>query len=345
MASPTPAPLKTSTASAPDAPVVSVLMTVFNRAATLSVAIESVLAQTFDAFELVIVDDGSTDSGAAIAQGYTADPRVRFHRNSENLGDYPNRNRAASLARGRYLKFCDSDDLLYPHCLGACVAAMEAAPQAGLALMHRGRNNWHYPMLLTPEMAFRQHFLGTEQLLQTNSTESCIRASAFLDAGGFLEIRHYGDSDLWFRLAARHPLVLLGPGLVHCRRHGGSETGVRQGKPEVFTGHRDMALAHLAHAECPLRGAERTRAIALFRVAYLRRQWSWWRSGRKPWSFFRRAIAGMQVRPGDLIALRNNWPDPAIPATLDLGASGPPPWNPGARSVERRLPEPPNRHD
>ena len=100
------------------APLVSVLMTAFNRAPFIGSSIESVLAQTFTDFELLIVDDRSTDGTLDIACDYERrDRRVRVVRNERNLGQFENRNHAAKLARGGFLKFHDSDDLMYPHCL------------------------------------------------------------------------------------------------------------------------------------------------------------------------------------------------------------------------------------
>src|SRR5690349_21051330 len=98
-------------------PKISVLMTAYNRASYIGAAIESVLAQTERDFELVVVDDRSTDDTVAVASAYLSDPRVRIARNERNLGDYPNRNHAATLARGRFIKYHDSDDVMYPHCL------------------------------------------------------------------------------------------------------------------------------------------------------------------------------------------------------------------------------------
>src|SRR5262249_30288951 len=100
------------------APPVSVVMTAYNREDLIAASIDSVLAQTFADFELVIVDDCSSDGTAEIARAYErTDARVRVVVNEQNLGDYPNRNRAASLVRGSLFKYHDSDDLMYPHCL------------------------------------------------------------------------------------------------------------------------------------------------------------------------------------------------------------------------------------
>src|SRR5262245_27356318 len=99
-------------------PRVSVLMTAYNRAAYIGAAIESVLAQTWSDFELIVSDDHSADSTVDIVREYAGrDRRIRLSINDRNLGDYPNRNAAASLSRGEFLKYHDSDDLMYRHCL------------------------------------------------------------------------------------------------------------------------------------------------------------------------------------------------------------------------------------
>lgn len=115
-------------------PVVSVLMTVYNRERYLAAAIESVLNQTFRDFELIVVDDASTDRSVVIARQFEQDSRVQVYVNDQNLGDYPNRNKAASYARGKYLKYVDADDLIYPHCLGLMVEGMDAFPEAALGI-------------------------------------------------------------------------------------------------------------------------------------------------------------------------------------------------------------------
>ena len=118
-------------------PVVSILVTVYNRAGYLAACLDSILASDFRAFEIIVVDDGSTDTSFDIATDYAArDSRIRIFRNSANLGDYGNRMRAAELARGRFLKYVDSDDLIYQHTLGVMVKAMEAEPDVALGLCH-----------------------------------------------------------------------------------------------------------------------------------------------------------------------------------------------------------------
>ena len=119
-------------------PIVSVLMTAYNRAPYIGSSIESVLAQTYGDFELIIVDDCSTDGTLDIARQYERlDARTRVVVNERNLGDYGNRNHAASFVRTPLFKYHDSDDLMYPHCLQVMVSMMEAEPRAGFGFVGR----------------------------------------------------------------------------------------------------------------------------------------------------------------------------------------------------------------
>ena len=111
-------------------PLVSVLMTAYNREKYIAEAIESVLASTYTHFELIIVDDRSADQTVSIAKEYeTRDQRIKVYVNEENLGQFPNRNKAATYARGKYIKYLDSDDRLYDFSLDYCVNMMEKNPE------------------------------------------------------------------------------------------------------------------------------------------------------------------------------------------------------------------------
>ncbi|MEJ0081053.1 MAG: glycosyltransferase family A protein [Puia sp.] len=94
-------------------------MTCYNREKYIGEAIESVLASSYSNLELIIVDDHSSDDTVNIGRAYAEkDNRVNVYLNEKNLGDYPNRNKAASYARGEFLKYVDSDDYIYPWGLG-----------------------------------------------------------------------------------------------------------------------------------------------------------------------------------------------------------------------------------
>ncbi len=87
-----------------DQPLVSVLMTAFNREKYIAVAIQSVLNSSYKNFELIIADDGSTDNTVAIARSYAnLDLRITVFINEKNLGDYSNRNKAATYAKGEFI--------------------------------------------------------------------------------------------------------------------------------------------------------------------------------------------------------------------------------------------------
>lgn len=122
-------------------PAISVLTTVYNREKYLADCIESIQKSHFQDYEHIIVDDGSTDESLQIAHEYSEkDARIRVFQNKQNLGDYPNRNQAAAYAKGKYLKYIDADDLIYPHGLGILHEFMESFPEAGWGLCSLPQN-------------------------------------------------------------------------------------------------------------------------------------------------------------------------------------------------------------
>jgi glycosyltransferase involved in cell wall biosynthesis len=126
------------------APAVSVIIIFLNGRRFLAEAIESVLGQSFGDWELLLVDDGSSDGSGEIAQSYAASsPRIRClaHPGGTNRGMSASRNLGLSHARGRYLAFLDADDIWLPEKLARQVGLMQAQPQAGLSY---GRTlYWH----------------------------------------------------------------------------------------------------------------------------------------------------------------------------------------------------------
>lgn len=114
-----------------DTPQVSVIIPVYNRERYLGEAIESILGQTFADFELLIIDDCSTDGSREIARAYT-DPRIRLIANETNLGQPKTRNRVIQLASGAYIAMLDSDDTAYPQRLARQVAFLERNPDYAL---------------------------------------------------------------------------------------------------------------------------------------------------------------------------------------------------------------------
>jgi len=251
-------------------PLVSVLITVYDRQNYLPAAVGSVLAQTFQDFELIIVDDCSKDHSVGIARRYEDDPRVKVHVNEKNLGDYPNRNRAASLAKGKYVKYVDADDLIYPHCLQTMVGAMETFPEAALGL------SWSvldppepYPFVSTPAQVYRAHYLG-RSVLGVGPSAAIIRRDAFEAVGGFSGRQFVGDSELWLELAARWPVVSLPPALVWWRRHEAQQMALENGSMDVLHARFELELSILMNSSL-LDVEDRRRAGLRLRQHHARR--------------------------------------------------------------------------
>lgn len=115
------------------APKVSIGLAVYNGEAYLAQAIESILAQTFTDYELIISDNASTDRTAEICQHYAVrDARIRYHRNARNIGGANNENLTFSLARGQYFRWAAHDDICAPELLAECVAVLDAHPEVVL---------------------------------------------------------------------------------------------------------------------------------------------------------------------------------------------------------------------
>ncbi len=110
-------------------PRVSVCMPVYNGEAFVAQALDSMLAQTFGDYELLISDNASTDATAEICRGYAArDARIRYQRNDVNVGPNRNFNLLVQRARGRYFKLANADDLCAPDLLRQCVAVLDCKP-------------------------------------------------------------------------------------------------------------------------------------------------------------------------------------------------------------------------
>lgn len=205
--------------------MVSILMTVYNREKYIAVAIESVLASTYQNWELIIVDDQSKDKSIAIAREYERqDKRIKLYVNEINLGDYPNRNKAASYANGKYLKYLDSDDLIYPHGLEVMVKAMEQFPEAGIGLSFNSyEDDQPLPMLYDTESVMEEHFFKRGMLYIGPS--GCIYNRTFFESlGGFNpDFKVAADYEFNLRAASRESIVLFHRDLFWWRQHEGQE--------------------------------------------------------------------------------------------------------------------------
>lgn len=116
-------------------PKVTIGLPVYNGEKYLKEALDSILAQTYDDFELVICDNASTDTTSQICLEYAQrEPRIRYYRNERNLGAAPNHNRAFQLAKGEYFKWAGYDDRIAPDFLTKCVDVLDHHPDIVMAM-------------------------------------------------------------------------------------------------------------------------------------------------------------------------------------------------------------------
>jgi glycosyltransferase involved in cell wall biosynthesis len=255
-----------------DTPLVSILMTAYNREKYIGDAIESALASTYKNFELIVVDDCSTDNTLAIARQYEAkDERVKVYQNEVNLGDYPNRNNAASYAIGKYLKYLDSDDLIYDHGLEVFVKYMEKHPSVAIGICSTGDQlDSPFPKQFNPSETLRFHFF-VKGILEGGPSGAIIRRDCFYEAGTFSGKRLIGDTELWLRIAARYPVLILPPSLIYWREHQGQEYRSNDSEMTYFANSYPMIKESLTHAGEALTEQEKKWILNKQKISVVRR--------------------------------------------------------------------------
>lgn len=228
-------------------PRVSVVIPVFNGAKTIGETVESVLAQTFTDFELLVIDDGSTDRTSAVVGGFD-DRRIRV-RAFPNAGLSASRNRGIAASRGELIAFLDADDVWMPRKLEAQVAALDDQRDAALVY------TWvdfisETGAFLGPGLRVEARGMAFDELLQRNVIESgsnaMVRRSAFEEAGLFdANLNGAEDWDMWLRIAARHPIACVPTALMKYRVVCDSMTAniPRQERHSLVVHERAFAVA------------------------------------------------------------------------------------------------------
>ncbi len=261
-------------------PAFTVVMPAFDTAATVGAAIASALDQTRRDFELLVVDDGSTDGTPEVVRGFTGDPRVRLL-TQEHAGAGAARNAAIAQSTGRYVSMLDSDDLWLPTHLETAGEALARHPDAGLVYT----NAWildEQPLRVRRRLALADDaeegaWLGGEELLLRlveanfiiNSTVTVPR-SVLVEVGGCnTALGAAIDYDLWVRIAAVGYGAVRAPGChaVYRMRIGSIQQG-RSSERRAYHGLREVY--RLIAEEYAVGG--RARAIARSRMTELDRE-------------------------------------------------------------------------
>lgn len=208
--------------------VFSVVIPSFNRAYCLSRAIESVLEQSFSNFELIVVDDGSTDETEELVSSYLVDSRVRYFK-TENQGVSRARNFGVEQARGEYLAFLDSDDQWLPNKLQLQMSFLEAHPECRVV---HGEEIWIRREVRVNPM--KKHKKSGGDIFKKATRFCCMSPSTivikkdfFQQRGGFDEnFPVCEDYDLWLRLCFDQDVGFISEFLI--KKYGGHDDQLSQ---------------------------------------------------------------------------------------------------------------------
>lgn len=202
-------------------PLVSVILTAHNYGCFLAQSIESVLAQTFEDWELIVVDDGSTDHTAEVLSRYAGDPRITVL-SLQGIGLAAACNRGARASHGKLLLRLDADDFLDPHALKIQVDLLARRPDVGLAYpdFHLADGDGNYLGSRRP-VCIKE---GARLLDVTPLAGGALyRRSCYDVLGGYDEaLRYQEDYDFWVRFTERFRAHGVGLPLLSYRQHAGS---------------------------------------------------------------------------------------------------------------------------
>jgi len=213
-------------------PLVSVVTPAYNAEAYLAECIESVLAQTYDNWEYVIVNNCSTDRTLEIAQHYAQqDARIRIHNNAEFLNQIQNLNHAMRQisAESKYCKAVHADDWLFPECISRMVKAAEAHPSVGIVSAYRldetrvTLDGLPYPRTVVPGREICRAVLLGNLLMFGSPTSLLIRSDLVRKRKNFYpESTISADTQVCFELLQESDFGFVHQVLTYTRRHNES---------------------------------------------------------------------------------------------------------------------------
>jgi len=237
-------------------PLVSIMIPVYNREKYIASAIESVLAQTYKKFELLVHDDASTDGSLGVIKQFH-DSRIRVIHTAKNHGMLGGWNYLLQFGRGKYIKQMGSDDLLSPRCIARQVEALESHPHVALVTCQRQVIDGHGQPLTTYQFArhntlvsgvehahwilttLRENKIGEPAAVLFRRSLVGLPRRSEAKAGMFdPRFSQFADFEYWVRLLAYGDLLYLHEPLCSFRTHDGSNTmsAIRDGRfiSEIF---------------------------------------------------------------------------------------------------------------
>ncbi len=205
-------------------PRVTILIPTYNRAELLPFAVKSALCQTFEDFELLILDDASTDSTHEAVSPFLKDPRVRLITHPENVGITENRNYGLSIAKGEFIAMLDSDDVWLDECkLKRQVELLDVHAECGIVGTFAKKINKDGAVIgeiiyKAADSSIRRNMMGRNQFTQS----SVLLRKSVLDSVGWYDenIPIWEDYELWLRIGTMFKLRNIPEFLTGYRIHG-----------------------------------------------------------------------------------------------------------------------------
>jgi glycosyltransferase involved in cell wall biosynthesis len=210
---------------------VSIVMVVLNGEKYIAEALDSIAAQTYTNYELVLVDDGSTDRTPEIVNQRRDRMEIRYIRHSANHGITRSINDGIRACTGDYITFLDHDDAWFPHMLSTQVGYMEAHPGAGM--VHADfqtidpKGNIIEPSVAVCRQRKRPDGEALRELFQEShvvANTAVVRKSVMDEMKGYDERLYWGDYHLWMRIALRYPIGYSPLVLAKYRQHPSQST-------------------------------------------------------------------------------------------------------------------------
>lgn len=205
-------------------PLVSIIMPVFNSERYLKLAIDSILDQTYENIELLIVDDGSTDKSVQIIRSFNSS-KIRFFQNEKNIGVSATRNKMINLSKGKYIALMDSDDISPKYRIEKQVNFLENNIQYGLIGGHYERFNderffkkskVHKHSLIQEENQVKLNFLGSIAAPTAMFRASIVKINnLYFD----VNLKIAEDYDFWRKIGLFTKVTNINEVLIYYRKH------------------------------------------------------------------------------------------------------------------------------